>query len=222
MSGFWLISYVCLWIVVVILCLLVTGLLQQLGSIQHHIQNWKSDQADDSSEVPEGAVLSAPPLISEDGPDIGSSIPELTLEVYNDKSTLTPTSWYNEYGTLVMLMTPMCESCQHLVDPLNQLRDHHVFKGRVIVILRADEGACQAFLSVFPLHVPVVCDRDHTISMGFGIHHIPFGLLYDAQGKLARKGNILTYEALLALLGDPSVSLEAFARIYPPLSTLEV
>lgn len=220
MTGIWLISYVFLWIVVSIFCLLNIRLLQQLGILQRRVHDFTSNQANSSAETSGGEGQNTVPLlISEDGPAIGSNIPELTLEACNDSITLLPASWYDEHGTIVLFMTPTCETCQHLVEPLNKLIDDRAFKGRVVVILRADETACRAFLNLFPIHVPVVCDQDYTITKGFGVHRSPSGLLYDAQGKLVRKGKILTYEAFLALLGDPSVSFEALASIYPPLES---
>ena len=216
MTGIWLISYVFLWVVVVVFCLLSIGLLYQFGLLQRRIHDLISSHIDNAAETAEEARQNrVPPLISEDGPVIGSALPALTMEVCNDHVILPPTSWYDEHGTIVLFMTPTCESCQHLVEPLNRLVAARVFKGRVVVILRADETACRAFLNLFPLHVPVVCDHDHTITKRFNIHRSPSGLLYDAQGKLVRKGQILTYEAFLALLGDPSVSPEALANIYP-------
>jgi hypothetical protein len=109
----------------------------------------------------------------------------------------------------------MCEPCQHAVEPLNMLVTDATRNVHPVVIIRADELACRAFLSVFPLHMPVVCDDEATITIGLGIHRTPFGLMYDEQGTLLRKGGLEGHEDLLALLGDESASLEAQARVFP-------
>lgn len=101
-----------------------------------------------------------------------------------------------------MFMSTMCASCQMMVDPINLLIASELYRGRVVVILRADDHACQAFLKVFPLHVPVVQDRDGLITQGFEVHHNPFGLLYDTKGILIGKGVIARNEELLALVGE--------------------
>ena len=82
----------------------------------------------------------------------------------------------------------MCEACQHIVEPLNTLVEDVARAVHPVVIVRADEQGCRAFLSVFPLDMPVVCDSDRTITMGLDVHRTPFGLLYDEHGTLIRKG----------------------------------
>ena len=114
-----------------------------------------------------------------------------------------------------MFMSPMCEACQYIVEPLNALEADAARTVRPAVIMRADEQACQAFLSVFPLHMPVVCDRDRTITMGLDVHRTPFGLLYDEHDTLIRKGLVEGYEDLLALLGDRSAPERAQAHVFP-------
>jgi hypothetical protein len=78
--------------------------------------------------------------------------------------------------------------------------------------MRGDDYACKSFLSIFPLHIPVLCDADRTITMGFEIHNNPFGLFYSADGVLMRKGLVFTEDDLRALIGDTSVHAE---YIYP-------
>jgi hypothetical protein len=219
-TGIWLTSYVFLWVVVAVLSFVSIGLLQRLGLLQRQIDDWAATQhsrtADPVHPAGRKATNTIPPP-SEDGPVIGSERPELTLEAANTGVTLTPTDWQHEGGTLALFLTPTCESCQQLVEPLNQLVDAGLFKGQVLVILRANETAYQAFVSLFPIHAPVVWDQNQSITMSFHVHRSPSGLFYDAQGKLVRKGAVLTYEALLALLGDQSVAPEVFKDIYPQL-----
>lgn len=225
MPTFWLISSIALWVVVIILSVLVVGLLQQLGLIQRRLDAGAADQENSDLEEPAKGTPGQLPSLSKDGPNIGSSIPELTLETCNhDKAPLTPASWHHQNGTLVLFLSAVCESCQHLTEALNRLVDQRVFEGRVIVILRADRAMGQGFLKLFPLHAPVVLDNESKVSMGFEVHRMPMALLYDAQGKLLRKGTPITYEGLLVLIaGDltraPELSPEERERIYPSLVT---
>ncbi len=204
MTGFWLGSYLVLWGVVVILCILVVGCLQQIGLLQRQLGQQPAEPA------------TPPPSVEHDGPPIGSHLPELVLETINDFGTLTLASTEQLGGILVIAMSPLCESCQHVVEPLNALVEQRRGAERVIVLLRADDQGCRAFLSVFPLHMPVVCDNTRTITQGFAIHGNLFGLLYDASGLLVRKGIVMQAEDLRVLLGEEVQDQGTYEHIFPP------
>ena len=219
MTGLWLLSYIVLWILVITLCLLVIGLLQQLGLVQQQLTNSthveKNDVIKESGETGQDSSI---PRLSKDGPDIGSSVPQMLLDAYTSKDTITEVQTSHEHGTLLIFMAPTCESCQQLVDSLNQFVDNHVFKGQVLVVLRSDKRTLQAFLNIFPIHAPVVCDEDYATSMGFNIHRNPFGLFYDENGILVRKGLLLRYEGLQEIIGISSLGTTELENIYPPLN----
>jgi methylamine dehydrogenase accessory protein MauD len=205
MTGLWLASYLALWGLVVVVCLLLIGILRQLGLLQRQLE-LRSTEGDSSI-----------PALEHDGPTIGSPIVELEADTINGFGTLTPATLHERGSTLLMFMSPMCETCQHVVEPLNALEADAARAVRVAVIMRADEQACRAFLSVFHLHVPVVCDSDRAITMGLDIHRAPFGLLYDEHGILIRKGVVEGYEDLSALLGDASVPGTGQSHVFPHL-----
>ncbi len=212
MTVLWLVSYGVLWMLVVGLCFLVVGLLQQIGLLQRQLEQPPSK----SEGVPETSVIT----LENDGPRIGSDLPELAVETINGFGTLPSTPRCNKYGILLMFMSPMCESCQHVVEPLNKITDNGEYKGRIVVILKADVQTCRAFLSIFPLRLPVVCDSDRTISMGFNVHRNPFGLLYNSEGKLTRKGVAEEQKHLESLLGDVLASSRAHPdRVLPQISS---
>lgn len=196
MTGLWLVSYLVLWVLVVVLCFFVVGILRQLGLLHRQLE----------SRPPQSQEEDSIPPLELDGPTIGSPLLNLEVDTINGFGRLTTATLRDHGPTLLVFMSPMCESCQHIVEPLNTLAADASRTVRTLVIIRADELACHAFLSVFPLHMPVVCDRESTITMEFGIHRIPFGLLYDGQGTLIRKGGLEGHEDLLALLGDGAAS----------------
>jgi methylamine dehydrogenase accessory protein MauD len=203
MTGLWLASYVVLWVLVLVVCLLLIGILRQLGLMQRQLE-LRSPEGDSSI-----------PALEHDGPAIGSPIMELEVDTINGFGTLTLA--HERGSTLLMFMSPMCETCQHIVEPLNALEADAARTVRAAVIMRADEQGCRAFLSVFPLHMPVVCDSDRAITMGLDIHRAPFGLLYDEHGTLIRKGVVERHDDLLALLGDASVPDTVQAHVFPRL-----
>ncbi len=207
MTGLWLASYLVLWGLVIILCLLILGCLQQIGLLQRRIEG--------VSLNPEVLL----PTIEDDGPPIGSSFPELAAETISKSGTVSLTAGDQHKGTLLVFISPLCETCQHLVDPLNAFVEKHESSERVVVILHADEQGCQAFLGIFPLRVPTICDSTHAITRQFDVHASPCGLLYDANGFLIRKGRPMRPEDLRALLGDQTVGQAARSRIFPQLES---
>ncbi len=192
MTGLWLVSYIILWLLVIGLCLIIIGLLQQLGMLQHQLDQHPL------APVAEKKILH--PSLEEDGPTVGSVVPELTADSVNGFGSIILSPLFPEGYRLLMFLSPLCESCQHIVEPLNRLIKDEAIIGKVIAIMRADEQACQAFISVFPLNFPILCDSKRTLTMNFNVHHAPFGLLYNPQGILVSKGGIKNREDLLNLL----------------------
>jgi hypothetical protein len=88
--------------------------------------------------------------------------------------------------------------------------------------MRADEHACRAFNAVFPLRMPLVCDADRAITMGFNVHGAPVGLLYDAGGTLSGKGGVTGQEQLVALLEAAPVFASGQVRATLPAASPEV
>jgi methylamine dehydrogenase accessory protein MauD len=202
MAGWWLISYLALWVIMIVLGFLVIGCLQQIGLLQRQLTMKPTEPEE------------APPLmIEQQGPGIGSQLPALSVETINGygRITLQP-----QRTTLLLFLSPLCEGCQQVVEPLNAFVKERGDHEYVIVILQADKQGCRAFLSVFPVSAPVVCDESRTITNElFNAHSNPFGLFYDEQGILVRKGLAMGNEELHALVGEEVTSDLARSRIIP-------
>ncbi len=209
MTGLWLVSYLVLWAVVLVMGLCLIGILRQLGLIFRQLEpSLPPPQPQGESPIPE---------LENDGPPIGSPLGDLQVDTLNGFGTLTAATLRDRGPLLLMFLSPLCETCQHIVEPLNALAADATHAVGPMVIMRADESGCRAFLSVFPLHMPVVCDGNRTITKGFDVHHNPFGLLYDEGGILIKKGILEGHEHLLALLGDESAPVTAQADVFPPV-----
>lgn len=205
MSGWWLVSFLGLWIIVIALCVLVVGMLQQISLLQQQKRRptGLEEQVEDILEP-----------LETDGPQIGAFLPNLGGETINGYEAIEKDSLRSDQGTLLMLMSPTCDGCQHAVGPLNELVDSGVFKGKTVVLLRGNKVTCKAFLDLFPLHVPVLCDSDGRVTQNLSAHRNPLGLLYDSKGSLVRKGVVHEYAHFLALLGDSEA--ERHAEVFPP------
>lgn len=207
MTGLWLASYLMLWVVVVVMCLLLIGILRQLGFVQRELDGRPSEPQEESP-IPD---------LEHDGPAIGSPVMELELDTLNGFGRLKLASLNERRPLLLMFMSPLCETCQHIVEPLNALTTDVDHMAHPVVIMRGDVQMCRAFLSVFPLYIPVICDGDRSITMGLDVHRAPFGLLYNENGTLMRKGVVGNRDDLFALLGDRPVSDEVRGHVFPAM-----
>jgi hypothetical protein len=215
MSGLWLVSYLALWAVVLGMAVLLYGALRQIGML--HLQLQRSAQTDEHSTAATDAE-SIPPL-EDDGPVLGTPIPAW---VYEQAGIPADTGPMTRTKTLLMFMSPMCETCQHVVEPLNALAADTERGVRPLAVFRSDRPAYEAFLKVFPMRMPTLRDHDRTLTMEVGVHRTPFGLLYDEEGALIRKGLVEGEEDLAAVLGDESAPEAAQLHVYPRASSVEL
>lgn len=206
MTGAWLASYLALFGLDVGAGLGLVAMLRRIGLLQQQL----GQRPTEAAELP----LPVPPL-EHDGPPIGSHLPDFGVQPLNDFGPITPATLQHQGDTLLVFMSPLCEGCQHTVTSLNALAKDGGWRMQPIVIMRADEHACRAFLTVFPLCVPMICDADRAIHIGFDIHRSPFSLLYGEGGGLVRKGITVEHEDFLALSGDASMSVMARAHVFP-------
>ncbi len=203
MSGIWLAMYVVSWVFIVCVCLLLIGGLRQIGLLQLQVTRRVME--------PDMTV----PSLEKDGPSIGTRLPNLGAMTINGFGPVAFIAPQSRGSTLVMFMTALCESCQHSVEPLNVLVRDSTHDVQVIAIMQADEDACRAFLTVFPLHLPLIADADRTLTSAFAVHRASFGLLYDEHGRLIRKGSIERPDDLPVLLGDVSVPVTGRTHVFP-------
>lgn len=206
MNGVWIASYAALWLVVAVLTIVVIGMLRQIGILQQ------------SNTVPKAGTGNKP-SIEDDGPAVGSRMLEFHGESINGFGLVSSSDTIRRGATLLVFMSPLCEGCQHAAEALSAPRAEG--DPSLVVIMRADMRSSLAFLSVFPLHAPMVCDEDRAITLNFGVHRSPFALLYDERGVLVRKGTATAQEDLRALLGDTSAPEVARAHVFPPLQATD-
>ncbi|HEX6819907.1 MAG TPA: hypothetical protein VF120_16140 [Ktedonobacterales bacterium] len=210
MSGFWLASYLVLWIVVACLALLLVGALRQIGMLHLQVHGDQTRAAD-----PDLASEESIPPLEEDGPPIGTTLPAWAEVSAEGEQPPESASLASSRTTLLMFLSPLCDTCQNVVEPLNALEADTTRAVRTLAIFRADRPAYEAFLKLFPLHTQSLRDSDRTLTIELGVHRAPFGLLYDEHDILIRKGLIEGEEDLAALLGDEGVSESARTHVYP-------
>jgi methylamine dehydrogenase accessory protein MauD len=183
MTGWWIASYVVLWIALVLVAALLLGTMREVAVLRR-----------ERAAPPRRRERSDP-----NGPDLGTPVPDLTLETANG---FGPVALHQPDRKMMLLafLTPTCEGCQLAVESLNALADEARDRLEVRVILSGPETAVRSFLKLFPLHAPVVLDQNYALSGDFGIHITPSGLLYGENGLLLRSGTISEPEELAALM----------------------
>lgn len=197
MTGWWAVSYVALWLLVLLIATLEVGVLYELGR----------------GRTPRPGRRT--PRLEEDGPGLGSSLPVLSLETVNGYGRVDLAHHPAGVQTLLMFLSPLCEGCQDVIDPINEVVSSRSSTLRVVVVLRGDEYTCRSFLNIFPLHVPVVRDPDGALMARLSFHHHPGGLLYNEHGPLVRVGAPTAMDELLALLGDGAAQDSALGSVFP-------
>lgn len=195
MNGAVAVSYAVLWVVVLWLVVLVLATLRQVGEVRLAVFQSQT------------VINPGPSATERDGPDIGAPMPAPTASSVNGFSDVIMTPQAAATHKLIAFLSPMCETCQAVVDDLNALYKIHCSKLEMVVVMHADESAMRSFLRVFPLLAPVICDPENGVGQAFGVRRNPFGLLYNNRGVLERKGVILGADDLTALIGGPRSSL---------------
>lgn len=189
LSGPWLISYLILWLTVVALSLLVVDVLRELGTRRSRTARG-TGQEDEEVRTRQ-----------DDGPPIGSMIPDWRAESVNGFGMVTINEEGSSGGTLLVFMSPLCEGCQGVVAPLNDVVANRAGEVRAVAVLQGNLPACRAFLNLFPLRIPVIHDEERNLARALGVWGNPFCLAYNDAGILVSKGTIEDGdEPLLALI----------------------
>jgi len=219
MNGFFLASYVVLWLLVIALVLLAIGLLQQLGVVQRQLRGVEAATSSPvglEQDASSRSGINAPDLVEHDGPGIGAKLPAITFDSFNGLGMVdTTVPRVPKKRIMVVCLSITCGSCQRIVAPLNELAADPSCDVEIIVLLRGDKQSCHAFQDVFPLRVPAICDADGTVAIRMGTHRTPLGVLYDESGAFQRKGVLLSPAHLHALVGTTPVTSAMATDIFP-------
>jgi len=186
MTTWVLATYILLWILVLGLIALVLGLLREVGLNRQ------------GSRIPKQRTFPSP---SDDGPEVGSTLPTLSLDAINGYDKVELGQGDDGRATLLMFLSPMCEGCQLIVDALNAAAEREGHRLKTVVVMRTGESAAtRAFLNVYPMRTAVIQDVDDVITHTFNVHNAPFGLVYASNRRLVRRGVVTRADDLAILL----------------------
>ena len=181
MSGIWLVSYVVLWLLVLVLAFTGLAILRQLGLVYART----------------GGSLGA--LQTSDGLPLGATIPATdVLDVHGVAQPLAPTKTPFK---IVLLMSPTCEVCKPMIPSLPSFAAGVEHEAELLVVLNRSDGyASLATLGgerrIGGLRVAV----EPSLLDILEIPATPYAVVVDQAGQVASKGvvnNIVQLESVL-------------------------
>jgi methylamine dehydrogenase accessory protein MauD len=184
MNGIWLISYLALWVLVIILTIFVLGLVRQLGIIQARLG-------------PEKKNL----LVTREGLAVGSAAPDLRgSDVIHQREFKLA----NLMGrpSMVIFISPRCAPCQELLPHIPELQNTWGKKGAVVLCSHGSAEASLHLARAHQLEIPVIADVEGTIAQAYKVRATPFAYRLDRNGTVRRRGVVNNYTGLAELLDD--------------------
>ena len=161
MSGFVLVSYVVLWIVVVVLCVGVLALYHHFGQIYLNSREGREDQGPESGKPFPGSVA----------PDVRRGRVPLV----------------RRWPAAVAFMDVECNLCAELLDDLGTFA-HDATDVSVVAVVAGPPPSVAEFTRRLPERVDVVPDPGGVVSTRHGVAVLPFLVTVDAEGIVRAKG----------------------------------
>jgi methylamine dehydrogenase accessory protein MauD len=178
MSGIWLSSYIILWLIVIALAVMTFSLLRLVGSLHQRVG-------------PAGA------LVTDNGPDIGQSLPDiLESEGIADHTVL---SFPKSRDTLVIFVSPNCPACEELLRSLIPFRMRQGEGLEIVLISTSAEVELHSELSRKAAQARLPYLSLPKLATAVHIGGTPFGLWLDREGVVHAKGIVNHAEHLESL-----------------------
>ncbi len=184
MNGVWLVSYVALWILVILLTVIVLGLVRQLGLIHLRLG-------------PEHSVLTPT-----EGLEIGSTAPDFHAVDVISKENFTLAS-LKDRPSLLIFVSPACRPCLELMPHIASFwRSKHK---KLNVLLFSQSNDVSNF-NLSNVSIPVLPDPDRVIAKAYQVRATPFAYRLDNSGIVKQRGIVNNSEDLEAFLEDVSTT----------------
>jgi methylamine dehydrogenase accessory protein MauD len=168
MEGIWLISYIVLWVFVIVLALLVVLLYRQLGIM----------------------YLGSAEGVSRDGLDRGKAAPEFNLVDQYDRPQRL--SGYRGKPTVLVFGSPHCSPCRILLPQLNDWTKAHPEVG-VLWLNAASPEESLKFVSDTGAEIPVAAySPQENLLDKYRVRVTPFMFFLDENGVIRAKGLVNT------------------------------
>lgn len=177
MDGWWLVSYIVNWVLLIALGIFCIAILRQLGLLYVRL----------------GGSLGA--LQTSDGPELGAPLPVSSIhDAFGVVRSLLPAP---DHHKLLVFMSPTCEICDPMVPQMpafaRSLRSH-----AELVVMMTAEDTTGKFSSWKPGAPQMVVDQ--SLAEMLVLPAMPYAVVVDDGGRIASKGvfnDIVQLESLL-------------------------
>ena len=175
MQGWWAVSYLVLWALVLVLCAIVVALARQIGTLHLRLG-------------PRGALE-----IDEEGPPLGESPPPFeALAVSGENVTIGGPG----QAQVVMFVSPGCHLCDQVLPSLGPIRSAEEF--RPYVVTDADVFETMGGFDVKEIEAPVI--PSSRLAQSYAIPGTPYVVVLDELGIVRAKGTANNLEQVEGLL----------------------
>lgn len=196
MNQLLLVSYVAVWLLVLLLCLAVLVLARQIGLIQRRV----------------GPL---PARTEASGPSLGDRVEPLEAAGLDGRPVMV--GGRRERATLLVFLSARCGACKDLAPAMRSLwKSERAWLDLLAVLLGGDEAANREFVSQRALEkIPAV---NGDLGERLGVRHPPYAVLIDRDGTVRAKGVVNHLEHLESLLNTLEAghsTMESWARENP-------
>ncbi len=181
MEGTMLVSYVILWVLVIVLSLLVLALARQVGVLHERV-------------APAGALMPT------NGPKVGEMTEIMSVTDLQGDAVAIGGADSAGLATLILFISPTCPVCKSLVPVARSLVS---YEGRRMRLVFASDG------DKIEQHIAYVSDLDikdypyvvsQALGLAFAVSKLPFAILVGSDGTLQSKGLVNSREHLESLV----------------------
>ena len=173
MDGWWALSYITLWALVVALCLVVVALARQIGTLHMRLG-------------PTGALE-----MDDEGPALGSQASAIPTHDMDGDAVVVGGA-----GQLLLFVSPGCHVCEQVLPSLAAVAQ----SGRLapVVVTDVDEEETTLTFKAKRLDAPVV--PGVAIAQAYEVPGTPYVVVVDDSGLVASKGTVNNLEQVEGLI----------------------
>lgn len=193
MTGIWLISYLGLWLLVILLLLAVFTLARQVGILHTRLGPVGARMVNAGLEI----GVTAPPL---NGTDLGGNVITLGSE--------------RGRPTLLLFVTPSCSTCSALAPALRALwQSERAHLEIALVSMYSNDEEASEFVAKYKLkQIPVTTSP--SVGFDYQVSSPPFAIVVDDKGIVRAKGITNNSEHLESLLNVLDFGHESMEHWY--------
>lgn len=173
MDGWWAVSYVTLWLLVIALCAVVIALARQIGTLHMRLGATGALEMDD------------------EGPALGSQATAIPTHDMNGDAVVVGQS-----GQLLLFVSPGCHVCEQVLPSIAAVAEQGRFAP--VVVTDVDEEETVLTFKTKRVAAPVV--PGIAVAQAYEIPGTPYVVVVDDSGVVAAKGTVNNLEQIEGLI----------------------